>query len=138
MSQKRVYVAVPITHGCNRTLAERLIKFLEAEGMNVTSCWVAEEEPKEDLKTPEEVYCRDIAAVSASDAFVAEVSKPSLGIGMELMVAVNKGIPIVCLCENGSSISWMVRGIPSVKIVSYTLDCFDEALESVVDLLDRY
>jgi hypothetical protein len=130
MSQTRVYVAVPLTHSRGKTRAQYICKFLTDAGFKVTSPWVARKDTKQAL-TPQGVYDRDVLAIAASDAVIAEVSVPSLGIGMELMVALSKGIPIVCLHEKGESVSWMVLGAPGVHIVSYPHGCLDQGMKNV-------
>jgi len=134
MRRMRVYVAVPLTHGRDRVRAQRICKTLTDAGFEVTSPWVAEEDAKQAL-TPQEVHDRDVLAVAASDAVVAEVSVPSLGIGIELMVAVSKGMPVACLHEKYRTVSWMVLGAPEVHLVPYTLDCIDEGLKNTTTWL---
>ena len=134
MRRMRVYVAVPLTHDRDRERAQYICESLRGAGFEATSPWVAEEDAKQAL-IPQEVYDRDVLAVAVSDAVVAEVSVPSLGIGMELMVAVSKGMPIACLHEKGRTVSWMVLGAPGVHLVPYTLDCIDEGLKNTTTWL---
>jgi hypothetical protein len=134
--QKRVYVAVPLTHGRKRTRAQNICRFLRKEGLRVTSHWVAEKDAKQGLNK-QAVYDRDVLAVAESDAVVAEVSEPSLGIGMELMVALTTGTPTAVLYEEGRSVSWMVLGAPGVHSVPYCSECIDESLENVAAWLHR-
>lgn len=132
MKQFRIYVAVPLTHRRNRERAQCICDFFRENGAEVISPWVAEKVPKQDLTTPEQVYQRDTYAVKLSNAMVADVSDPSLGVGMEIMLAQNKGIPIVCLHEQGINISWMVVGCPGVKLIPYSPGKIDEALKKTV------
>lgn len=134
MSRMRVYVAVPLTHRRDILRAQQICEFLTNKGMEVTSPWVAEEDAKQAL-TPQEVYDRDVLAVAESDAVVAEVSVPSFGIGMELMVALSKGTPITCLYEKEKTISWMVLGANKINFITYTLDCIDEGLKKTTNWL---
>ena len=131
MRRKRVYVAIPLTHRRNRAEAQRICEFLTNQGVEVTSPWVAEEDAKQGLNA-QEVYDRDVLAVAKSDAVVAEVSEPSLGIGMELMMALKTGIPTACLYEKGKSVSLMVLGAPKVYLVEYPSDGIDEGLRNMV------
>ena len=129
MRRKRVYMAVPLTHRRDIKRAQQICEFLTNKGIEVTSPWVAEEDAKQALN-PQEIYDRDVLAVAESDAVVAEVSAPSFGIGMELMVAVIKGIPIACLYEEGKNVSWMVLGAPRVNLVPYPPGGIDEGMRS--------
>ena len=134
MRKKRVYVAVPLTHRRKLTQAQVICEFLRTENLHVTSPWVAEEDAKAGLTRPK-VYDRDVLAVARSDAVVAEVSEPSHGIGMELMVALNTGTPVTCLYEEASRISWMVLGAPRVHLIPYPAGCIEEVLENVATWL---
>ncbi len=131
MSRMRVYVAVPLTHRRDIKRAQQICEFLTNKDIEVASPWVAENDPKQGLDE-KNVYDRDVLAVAASDAVIAEVSAPSFGIGMELMVAVSSGIPIACLHEKETDISWMVLGAPKVKPIPYTLDCIDDGLNETI------
>lgn len=134
MSRMRVYVAVPLTHDRYRERAQYICESLRDAGAEVTSPWVAEDDPKQAL-IPQEVYDRDVLAVAESDAVVAEVSAPSLGIGMEIMAALSKDIPIACLHEKGRTVSWMVLGAPGINFFTYTLDCIDEGMKNTTKWL---
>ena len=127
MRRIRVYVAVPLTHLRDRERAVRICKYLRVVDAEVMSAWVAEEDAKQGL-TAQEVYTRDISAIGASDAMLVEVSAPSVGVGMEVMTALRAGIPIACLHEKGSRVSWMVLGAPGVHFIPYARGSIDEAL----------
>jgi len=64
--------------------------------------------------TPEEVYRRDMAAVSASDLIVAYVGEPSLGVGSEIERASAEGIDVILLYERGRKVSRLILGAPTV------------------------
>jgi len=75
----------------------------------------------EDLSSSE-IYRRDIEWLQHADIFVAEASKPSLGVGFEICYSCKvKAIPVLCLFreENGKHLSAMVEGNPSVTICTY-------------------
>jgi ABC-type cobalamin transport system ATPase subunit len=50
---------------------------------------------------------------------VAEVSTPSLGVGVEIAEAARLGKPIVALCERGAALSALVAGHPAVRVLTY-------------------
>jgi len=72
-----------------------------------------------------EIYERDIAWIEEADAVVAEVSTPSLGVGYELRIAEQRGIPVLCLfrADTGRKLSAMIAGAPyyTGKIMEYSL-----------------
>lgn len=63
--------------------------------------------------TPRDVYLWDIhECVAACDAFIAVCDHPSIGLGYELSVAVEKlGKPTLALAHSGATVSRMVLGI---------------------------
>lgn len=66
----------------------------------------------------QDVFERDLAAVSAADLIVAYVGAPSSGVGAELGIAHERGIPVIGLCGP--------EGVPS-RFVEGLLDCTDTA-----------
>jgi 2'-deoxynucleoside 5'-phosphate N-hydrolase len=70
---------------------------------------------------PEAVYSRDVAWVDESDFFIAEVTKPSLGVGYELGYAESKGKKILCLYREteGRRLSSMISGNKNFQTVIY-------------------
>jgi hypothetical protein len=67
------------------------------------------------------IYERDMLWLSACNAVVAEVSKPSLGVGYELGQAVASAKPVLCLSRQPSdrSLSAMINGCPLIKVIPY-------------------
>ena len=49
--------------------------------------------------------------------FIAEVSSPSHGVGMELQMAYDNKIPIIALVKEDAVISMMITGLPNLKKV---------------------
>ena len=58
------------------------------------------------------IYDRDIAWLREADMIIAEVSKPSLGVGYELAFAEKLNKPVLCLHQNNNSrnLSAMISG----------------------------
>lgn len=75
---------------------------------------------EENLSDPE-IYERDMSWLNESDAVIAEVSAPSLGVGYELGQAEAMGKPILCLFdESGDArLSAMLSGNPRMTVVCY-------------------
>jgi len=73
-------------------------------------------------ETPKEFYKRTYDKITKCDLFVAEVSNPSHGAGMELQMAHEYGIPVIVLVKEDIdfSKSTMVLGLPNLhKVITY-------------------
>lgn len=70
------------------------------------------------------IHDRDLDWLTASDAVVAEVTVPSLGVGYEIAVALAHRIPVLALFrpEEGRRLSAMIAGAPGVQAVEYSTD----------------
>jgi nucleoside 2-deoxyribosyltransferase len=70
---------------------------------------------------PRVVYERDVTWIRESDAMIAEISTPSLGVGYEIGYALGRGMPVLCLYRHGLSVSKMITGnsSPHVTIATY-------------------
>jgi 2'-deoxynucleoside 5'-phosphate N-hydrolase len=66
----------------------------------------------EKVINPRDVYDRDVAWISACDALIAEVSVPSHGVGYEIGFALGAGKRVLCLAQEGITISKMITGNP--------------------------
>ena len=66
--------------------------------------------------TSDEVYALDYKHVSMSDLVIAYVGEPSHGVGQEVEIAREHGIPIVLIYENKKMVSKMILGNPCVKM----------------------
>jgi hypothetical protein len=84
-------------------------------------------------ETPQDFYKRTYEIVTKCSLFVAEVSSPSHGVGMELQMAKEYNIPVIAIIKEGADISksTMVLGLPNLhKIIMYKdLDDLKEKLE---------
>lgn len=85
-------------------------------------------------ETPQEFYERTVETIKDCDLFVAEVSSPSHGVGMELQMAADYNIPVFVLVkeEIDFSKSIMVLGMPTLKmVIRYkNADNLEEKLET--------
>jgi nucleoside 2-deoxyribosyltransferase len=86
----------------------------------------------ESTLTDNEIYTRDLAWLTASDIVVAEVTRPSLGVGFEIAKAVDMRKKVICLFRTtaGTRLSAMIAGCPSVKIINY------DTVSNIVHLLN--
>jgi len=76
----------------------------------------------EDGLTDEQIFNRDIGWVKESDVIVAEVTTPSLGVGLELGKADEWGKPVLCLYrkQDGKRLSAMVAGDKKLTVRVYS------------------
>jgi nucleoside 2-deoxyribosyltransferase len=70
---------------------------------------------------PCEVFQRDVTQVRACDFLVSEVSDPSLGVGMEIMLAIELSKPVLMFRHTESKpLSFMARGALGKVLFEYT------------------
>jgi len=86
---KKIYLAVPIINYYNQDLTKRLADLILELGFELSSPWVLSGMDVD--ISPKEVFVRDTMGVKSSDIILAEVSKPSHGVGMEIMLAYMEG-----------------------------------------------
>jgi len=123
------YVALPMVHKRDFSSNEKYVKLIEGLGLKVISKWVT----SMDTATPPEVFQRDVKSIERSDIIIADVTEPSHGVGMELMYAFLKGKKIIVTAKEGSKVSYMILGMPRVKIVWYnSLDDLEIKLRKVL------
>src|SRR3989344_3246845 len=80
------------------------------------------------------VYQRDMRWLDESDAIVAEVTTPSLGVGYEIARAESKSKKILCLYRPTpkKELSAMIAGNKKLEIVRYT------SLEELKKILENF
>jgi nucleoside 2-deoxyribosyltransferase len=81
---------------------------------------------------PREIHDRDLEWIRSSDAVVAEVTTPSLGVGYEIARATQWQKPVLCLFRTGTqrTLSAMISGCAGVTVRDYAnVDDVDELLE---------
>lgn len=81
-----------------------------------------------------EIYQRDMDWIANSDAMIAEVSAPSLGVGYELHEALSLGVPVLCLHKANVRVSAMLTGNPDLQMCGY--DTPEAAAAVVRDFLE--
>ncbi|MEK6910051.1 MAG: hypothetical protein AABW61_03180 [Candidatus Aenigmatarchaeota archaeon] len=70
--------------------------------------------------SPREFYDMTVKKITDADLFIAEVSNPSHGVGMELQMATENKIPIIAVAKKEVELSSMVLGLPNIiKIIHY-------------------
>lgn len=85
--------------------------------------------------SPQEIFERDVAWIDESDAVVADVTTPSIGVGWEVAYAQSIGKKVICLFHTDSQkrLSAMVGGNPKNHVVVYKT--VEEALEKINSFL---
>ena len=69
---------------------------------------------------PSGVFKRDVDQVRMSDFLIAEVSNPSLGVGMEIMLAIELVKPVLMFRKNDSGdLSYMAKGADGTALFEY-------------------
>ena len=89
-------------------------------------------------KPSRDIWDIDTAWVKESDALIAEVTNPSLGVGYEIAKAEEWGKPVLALFRTDTSkkLSAMIEGSPNTKVAYYrnlnsAYLAIDEFLESL-------
>ena len=111
-----VYLSGPIIISENRRddFYRAVIQTLEGKGFEVFAPQFLP--PAE----PVEIYRRDVEHVRKADFVIAEISSPSHGVGMEIMLAIEMEKPLLLFHhENAGRISKMVTGSTGVAIFEY-------------------
>lgn len=128
----KVYLAVPLV--ANRALgrAELMAKAIRDSGMQVSSPWVLgplEKAPTSVLN----VFQRDMKGAEECDILVADVSDPSIGVGMEIMAAYKAGRRVILVMKRGRITSRMLLHMDHKEVVEY--DREDEIYEGLRAIL---
>jgi len=114
----KVYLSVPMI--ANRALdrANLMAKAIRDSGHEVTSPWVLG--PLEGSKPSDlNIFERDKNGVERSDAIVADVTDPSIGVGMEIMAAHKSGKKVVVVVKRGKMTSGMLLHMQPKVTVEY-------------------
>lgn len=118
----RVYLAAAMTSP-NRELSaiQDLARALEANGLEVLTKHVADPKGKEHDRnlTDHQLAKRDLNWLRQANCLVAEVSTPSHGVGIEVMAAAQRGLPVLLLAREKTAVSRLLRGLPGVRFSWY-------------------
>ncbi|TFH08349.1 MAG: hypothetical protein E4H14_06585 [Candidatus Thorarchaeota archaeon] len=110
------YLSAPIIHSGLRKddFCSIVIKALEDKGIEVFAPqFLGPAEPRV-------IYQRDVENVMKSDLVIAEITNPSLGVGMEIMLSIETMKPLLLFYnENIEQLSKMVRGAPGKALFVY-------------------
>jgi len=117
----------------------RIVDALESRGFHVLAGAVTSHmaEGGEPLD-PCFIFDRDIGWLAQSDVVVAEVSKPSTGVGYEIAAARYRyRIPVIALYRPVFTprCTAMVAGDTGIELIEYSDSTFDDMLERLVNKL---
>ena len=142
---RTIYFSGSISGGReDRAIYRRIVKALEDAGHRVFAGAVTSEsidaagEPLEALQ----IFERDLGWIEdvagAGGVLVAEVSRPSVGVGYEIAAArYRHNMPVICLYRPAftSRCSGMIAGDRDIQLIEYTDDLLDGAVEQLLLLL---
>ncbi|MDE1858464.1 MAG: nucleoside 2-deoxyribosyltransferase [Thaumarchaeota archaeon] len=113
-----VYLSAPMI--ANRALprAELIAKAITDAGHTITSPWVLGPIERADRRLVD-VFERDTRATEESDAIVADVTEPSIGVGMELMAAYKAHKRVIIVVKKGKVTSRMLMHMDHKETVEY-------------------
>lgn len=100
---------------------EDLVSMIDTEKYKVSS-------PLDTMKfigSDEERYQRAIMMLGETSMMIAEMSSTSTGQGIELGIAATMNIPVLVIAKEGSKVSGLVKGCPTVKGIVYYKDVKD-------------
>ncbi len=120
----KIYFSCSITGGRqDQHIYHAIVQTLLEGGHEVPTAHLSRSDviEKEVVVEARDVYERDVQWVKDCDAFIAEVSTPSHGVGYEIALALALGRPVLCCYHQGRKVSKMILGNthPTLKIYAY-------------------
>jgi hypothetical protein len=85
-----------------------------------------------------DIYLRDTEWIDQADLLIAEISRPSIGVGYEIGYAESRDIPVLALYHRGAEhrISAMVAGNRRITTLRY--DTLEELEKTLKKAIPRY
>jgi len=111
--------------------ARLMAKAIEDSGHVMTSPWVIGAIEKADSKV--NVFQRDKEGAEECDILVADVSEPSIGVGMEIMAAYKSGRRVILVAKKGNVTSGMLQHMDMKEMIEYEDD--NEVYPTLLKLL---
>lgn len=141
-SSKSVYIAganssLPIKDRIDYLrLYERFGETAEELDINAFVPHIHSEIEKSDEQDVKAVFDAGEEEIKKRDAFVAEVTHPSHGVGMEIMSAYKLGKPIVLFSKKGSDVGRFVKSVPTL-VYHAEYETADEACKYLKNILKQ-
>lgn len=109
-----------------------MARAIRDSGHEVSSPWVL---GRIEGQTPDvlNIFERDMRGAEESDAIVADVTSPSIGVGMELMAAYKAGRKIIVVAKEGSTVSHMLLHMDGKQHIEFKDE--QDLYEQLVGLL---
>jgi 2'-deoxynucleoside 5'-phosphate N-hydrolase len=133
-----IYFACSITGGREfQPVYETITRALLVDGHEIPTAHLAEAGvvAEEKVIAPSAVYARDVAWIRDAQALIAEVSVPSHGVGYEIAFALGLGKPVLCLYQQGRSVSKMISGNPDPNLRIYVYETVEDAIRFAREFL---
>ena len=113
----RVYLSVPMI--TNRALprAQLMANAITDSGNVVTSPWVLGQ--IDAPASPIDVFQRDRTGSEECDLLIADVTEPSIGVGMEIMAAYKAGRRVILVAKKGNMTSRMLWHMDRKEVLEY-------------------
>lgn len=116
----KVFLSVPMVANRELGRAKLMATVVRKSGNTLVSPWVLES-----LKTADRgvnAFVRDKGGAESCDVLVADVSQPSLGVGMEIMAAYKARRRIILVAKGGRIASRMLDQMDHKEVVSFETD----------------
>ena len=135
---KKIYFACSIRAGRGDVdIYGQLVEIIKAKAILLTEIFADQKlTPAGTNKPSPEIWRIDTDWVKESDAIIAEVTNPSLGVGYEIAKAEEWGKPVLALFRDDGSrrLSAMIDGSPITKVVYYTeIDQTESAIHEFLE-----
>lgn len=121
---RKIYFCGSIRGGRTlQPLYAAIVDFLQRRGYQVLTTHVAapdvlKQEWRQGVSATD-IYTRDLQWLAECDLVIAEVSTPSLGVGVEITEAQHLGKPVLCFCQEQVALSAMVGGNQTLRVIRY-------------------
>ncbi len=138
---KKVYFACAVSGGRDYTFVYKdMVRAMKSAGATVHGELFADPNLKAGVGTkdpPDFIWKRDIGWLRESDAFIAEASQPSLGVGYEIALAESMDKPVLVLFYKNAvnRFSPMVSGNPNIETFTYANH--DEAKKAIKKFIKK-
>jgi len=133
----KIYFACSIRGGRDdANIYAELATYIKTKATLLTEIFVDDKLTPQGMNKPSaDIWSTDIAWVKESNAIIAEVTNPSLGVGYEIAKAEEWHKPVLALFYNDGSrkLSAMIDGSPNTRTVYYT--ALAEAQSAIDDFL---
>lgn len=114
----KIYLSAPMIANRQLERAKIIAKAISDSGHEVTSPWVLGSVEGVDPSVVN-IFERDMGGAERCDAIVADVSQPSIGVGMEIMAAYKAGKRIFLVAMKGSTISRMLLHMKKKTLIEF-------------------